>query len=145
MSFNKMTKEELELLSYTDITNIILEEQGELTTPELFRQIVDRLELGKKAFENKIGNYYTSLTTDKRFILLENAKWDLKKKYPTSPLIVAEDLEDIEDLDIEDVYDDEEEETEKDDFADENDEEVEDVAEEYKNLVIIDEEDLNSD
>lgn len=144
MKFSKMSKEELELMSYTDITNLILEEQGKQITKDLFKQIVDVLELGNKTFENKIGSYYTSLTTDKRFILLTDATWDLKKNHAVGNLIKNEDLEDLEDLETEDSLDDpEDEEEEKDDmFRDANDEDV-DVQEEYKNLVIVDEEDLD--
>ena len=148
MSIKKMTKEELELLSYTDITNLILEE-GPLTTPELFRIIVDKLELGNKVYENKIGNYYTSLTIDKRFILLDSGKWDLKTNHPTkNKIILDDDLEDIDDLVDEDTFDDlveEEEEKESDDFYENDDNEADNVAEEYKNLVIISEEDLDKE
>ena len=145
MSFKKMIKDELELLSYTDITNLILEENGEQTTAELFKIIVDKLELGKNAFENKIGNYYTSLTTDQRFVLLDSGKWDLRVKHPITNIIIPEDddLDDIIEDDIEDIIEEEEEEKEKDYSEYDNDDE-EDVASEYKNLVIVDEEDLNT-
>ena len=144
MKFSKMSKEDLELMSYTDITNLILEEKNKQTTKDLFKQIVDILELGKKAFENKIGSYYTSLTTDKRFILLEDGTWDLKKNHAIGSLIKNEDLDDLEDLETDELPDDTETvEDDKDDmFRDVNDEEV-DVAEEYKNLVIVNEEDLD--
>ena len=143
MKFSKMAKEDLELMSYTDITNLILEEKNKQTTKDLFKQIVDILELGNKAFENKIGNYYTSLTTDKRFILLDDGTWDLKKNHAVGNLIKSEVLDDLEDLETDELPEEQEEEEDKDDmFRDVNDEEV-DVAEEYKNLVIVDEEDLD--
>ena len=143
MSLKKMTKEELELLSYTDITNIILEESGEQTTAELFRIIVDKLELGNNTFENKIGNYYTSLTTDQRFILLDSGKWDLKVKHPVKNIIIPEDddLDDIIEEEIDDIVPEEEE---KENDYSEYDNDDEDVASEFKNLVIVDEEDLNN-
>ena len=64
MSLDKMTKEELELLSYKDITAIILEEAGAMNTLELFEKIVSLLELPKSTIDNKISEYYTSLSTD---------------------------------------------------------------------------------
>lgn len=142
MSIKKYKKEDLELLSYNDIAYMLLEEKGEQTTPELFRQIVDLLELSNKTYEDKIGSFYTSLTTDKRFILLDSGKWDLKQNHPTNNIIIDEDddLDDIQEED-EDEYDDEDE--EEDPYADDSDDDTDDVAEEYKNLVIIDEEDLD--
>ena len=67
MSIKNMTKEDLELLSNKDITNLLLEEKGKQTTPDLFKKIIKLLELPESTFDQKIGDYYTSLTTDKRF------------------------------------------------------------------------------
>ena len=73
MKFKEMKKEDLELLSYKDITNIILNENGPMNTADLFKMITTSLELPKSTFENKIGDYYTMLTTDKRFLFLEDS------------------------------------------------------------------------
>ena len=72
MSLKKLKKEDLELLSNKDITNLLLEEKGAQNTADLFKEIIKLLELPSSVFDQKIGDYYTSLTTDKRFILLEN-------------------------------------------------------------------------
>ena len=72
MDINKMSKEDLELLSYKDITNILLEQKGARSTKDLFKDITTLLELPDSVFETKIADYYTTLTTDKRFILLED-------------------------------------------------------------------------
>ena len=69
MKVDKMKKEDLELMSYNDIANLILEESTKKTTAELFKKICDLLDLGEKTYENKIGAFYTSLTKDKRFPL----------------------------------------------------------------------------
>lgn len=145
MNIKKMKKEDLELLSYNDIAYMILSENKEASTATLFRQIVDLLELGDKVYENKIGNFYTSLTTDKRFILLESGNWDLKENHPTNNIIIDED-DDIEEIeqDVMDDYEGEGEEEEEDPFREDTEDDVDDVAEEYKNLVIIDEEDFES-
>ena len=81
MSIKNMTKEDLELLSNKDITNLLLEEKGKQTTPDLFKKIIKLLELPESTFDQKIGDYYTSLTTDKRFILLEDGTWDLRSRH----------------------------------------------------------------
>ena len=43
MSIKNMTKEDLELLSNKDITNLLLEEKGKQTTPDLFKKIITRI------------------------------------------------------------------------------------------------------
>ena len=39
MSLKDMTKEELELLSHKDITNLLLEENGKMNTKDIFKKI----------------------------------------------------------------------------------------------------------
>lgn len=137
-----MKKEDLELLSYNDIAYMLLEKHKEKTTAELFREIVDLLELGDNAFANKIGSFYTSLTTDQRFILLDSGKWDLKINHKSSNIIIDED-DDIGEIEQDDINEYDEEEEKEDLYAEDTDDDVEDVTEEYKNLVIIDEEDFD--
>ena len=59
MSLKDMKKEDLELLSYKDITNLLLEEKGEQNTANLFKKIIKLLELPESIFDQKIGDYYT--------------------------------------------------------------------------------------
>lgn len=152
MDLKKMTKDELELLSNKDITNLILEEtKKSMNTADLFKRIIELLELPASTFENKIADYYTSLATDKRFVLLEDGTWDLRSRHTSDKVIKVTDEEDDEeeseikeddddddgDSDIdddtmpEDSYDD----TDESDYDDETNEEL-------KDLVIIDEDEL---
>ena len=139
----KLTKEELELMSYNDIANILLNEKTQQTTLELFTKIVEMLQLPKKALESKIGGFYTALTNDKRFILIEDGKWDLKSNHKTKDLNVQDDLEEFDD-EIPNDYDDiiEEPDEIEDNYSDDSDDDAADVQEELKNLVIVDEEEL---
>jgi len=106
MKLKEMKKEELEVLSYVDLTEMILKENKKaMNTPSIFKKICDLLELGEEEYTNQIGDYYTSLTTDKRFILLDSAEWDLKDKHKVE--IVMEDDED-EDAIFEEESDEEE-------------------------------------
>lgn len=136
----KLKKAELELMSYNDIANLLLNKETGKTTLDLFTEITELLELPKQTIDNKIGEFYTALTNDKRFILTEDGKWDLRKNHKSKNLTIEEDLEDYE----EDIEDYEEEETENEENEDlySDDDDTPDVAEEYKNLVIVDEEDL---
>ena len=142
MSIKKMSKEELETLSYNDIANFILQEEEAQSTLSLFEKIVETLELPKQTIENKIGDFYTSLTTDKRFILLEDGNWDLSKNHKTSAIIIEE--EDLDEIEAEDSYDDEQDDDEELDeiYNNDLDDDIDSSVEEYKNLVIVDEEDL---
>lgn len=143
MAKKKLTKEELETMSYNDIAHILLTEKKKQSTLDLFTKIVEMLELPKKVLELKIGEFYTSLTNDKRFILLDDGNWDLKENHKSENLTVEEDLEDFDEETQEDYDDNMEQDEIEDDYSD-NDEENDtaDAMEEYKNLVIVDEEDL---
>lgn len=95
MKLNKMKKEDLEVLSYMDLTEMILKENKKsMNTANIFKTICELLELSDEEYSNKIGDYYTSLTTDKRFILLENSEWDLKDKHKVKIDLTLEDEED---------------------------------------------------
>ena len=90
-----MSKEELELLSYTDLTYMILKENKKsMNTPTIFKKICDLLGYSDEEYSAKIGDYYTSLTIDKRFVLLDNAEWDLRDHHSIE--IVIDDEEDDE-------------------------------------------------
>lgn len=143
MSINDMSKDELELLSYKDITNILLEEKGAMNTKDLFKTITTLLELPNSVFETKIGDYYTTLTTDKRFILLEDGSWDLRDKHTSDKVAIAiEDEDEADDMEIQEEESEEENEDENsfDDVT--NDDDFDDSDDDLKDLVIMDEDEL---
>ena len=140
MSIKKLKKDELELLSNKDITNILLEEKGKQNTAKLFKKIIELLELPEDTFDKKIGDYYTSLTTDKRFILLEDGTWDLRSRYTSDKIIkVIEEDDEEEEIEIEK----EEVSAETDDFdSQDDDEDLSDADDDLKDLVVLDEDEL---
>lgn len=143
MSIKNMTKEDLELLSNKDITNLLLEEKGKQSTPDLFKKIIKLLDLPESTFDQKIGDYYTSLTTDKRFILLEDGKWDLRSRH-TSDKVIKVDEE--EDEDIEEVEEEEqEEETDDFDSIDNDEDDIDDDDDDLKDLVVLDEDEMDAE
>ena len=144
MDIKKMPKEELELLSNKDITYYLLEEsKTSINTADLFKQIIKMLGLPKSDFETKIGDYYTSLATDKRFILLDDGTWDLKSRHTSDKVIKVIDTEDEEDLEDEDLQKDEvADEIEEDNYDDTDDDVYDDQEEDLKDLVVIDEDEL---
>ena len=144
MSLKTMKKDELELMSNKDIAYMILEEsKRKLNTADLFKKIIKLLDLPESTFEKKIADFYTALSTDKRFILLDNGKWDLRSNHTSDKVIKITD-EDEEEEDEEENEDEiEEEEIEEDNFdvTDESDYDDE-TNEELKDLVVIDEDEL---
>lgn len=145
MKLKDYTKEELELLSYNDITNLILEEEGNLSTLELFTRIVNLLGLSERIIESKIGDYYTSLTTDKRFLLLENGTWDLRSRHTSDKVIIPLDEEDEEIEEIKDELETVEDELEPDDFDPQDSLTDDDFIEDddLSDLVVLDEDELD--
>ena len=89
---NKMTKDELELLSYTKIAEMYLKENKKtMNTAELFKEICNLLGLSEAEYQGKIADFFQSLTTSKEFILLNDGKWDLKANHSVK-------------IDINDIY-----------------------------------------
>ena len=150
MKLNKMPKDELESFSYLELAEMILKENiKSMTIVDVFKKICNLLELSDQDYENKIGDFYTSLTTDKTFILLENGTWDLRDRH--SSAINLEESEDDEDLTeteeaIEEEMDDmaPEEYHDMDDDSEMSDADIDDVDEiEDEDLTIIDEDELD--
>ena len=144
MKLKDMKKEELESLSYTDLTEMILKEKKKpMNTPSVFKEICKLLELTEEEYSEKIGDFYTSLTTDKRFILLDSAEWDLKDRHKVE--IVLDDSDEDEEFDEEDIK--EVEETEEvDESIEITDDEVDlDDSDDLGDLSIVNDEDLEED
>ena len=153
MKLSKMTKEELEIYSYTELASMILkEEKRSLSTPELFKKICSLLDLSDDEYANKIGDFYTTLTTDKTFILLDDASWDLRDRHSVK-VSLEDETEDEEDLtETEEELDDELDDMADDDMHDMDDDsnlddpdldDVDDVEDVDDDLTIIDEEELD--
>jgi len=144
MKLSKMTKEELELLSYTNIAKLYLEENKKtMNTAELFKEVCKLLELSEGEYQDKIADFFQSLTTSKEFILLEDGKWDLKTNHKVKI--------DIDELYEEKEEDDDEFEVEEDDEHDEEDDynsiddEDEYAEDDLSDLTILNEDELDSE
>ena len=144
MSLKGMKKEELELLSNKDIAYMIIEEsKKKLNTADLFKKIMKLLDLPESTFDKKIADFYTALSTDKRFILLDNGKWDLRSNHTSDKVLKVTDEDEDEEEDEEETEDQVEEEIEEDNFDDTDESDYDDdTNEELKDLVVIDEDEL---
>ena len=142
MKLSKMKKEELELLSYINIAKLYLEEnQKTMTTAELFKEICNLLELSERTYQDKITDFFQSLTTSKDFVLLDDGKWDLRKNHKSKKIDMDEIYEEKEDE--EELPEEETDETldEEDEFNSVDDEE-EYAEEDLADLTILNEEEL---
>lgn len=138
-------KEDVENLNYKDITNLILAgapKKG-MNTLDLFTKIVDILELPKKTIDDKIADYYTTLTTDKRFACL-NGNWVLKSNYKSDKVIirVEDEEEEVEEEETDEIEEDEDDSTNF-DVENKDDEYESDDDDGLQDLVVRDEEDLD--
>ena len=143
MKFKTVTKEELELMPFDDIAYVILKEKGKkMKINEIFKIICDTLELGDKAFENQIADFFTLLATEKRFIQLEKGYWDLRENHTAE--IRIKDIE--EELNEEELIDEDyESDNEEDEYSETKDLEDDESDDDLKDLVLVDEEDEAND
>lgn len=142
MKLKDMKKEELEVLSYTDLTEMILKENKKpMNTASIFKTICELLELTEDEYTSKIGDYYTSLTTDKRFLLLDTAEWDLKDKHKVEIVLDDDDDDDAVFEDEEEVEDTEEESSESVEITDD---EI-DLDDDMEDLSIVSDDDVEED
>lgn len=147
MKLNKMPKEDLETLSYSDLTEMILKEKKKgVNTSNLFKEICKLLSLSDDDFANQIGDYYTSLTTDKRFILLDGGLWDLKDKHKVE-IVIDDDEEEFDEGSDEEDPDEVVETVESEDIDAMEEEEGVDVDDddEFDDLTIIDDEEMEDE
>lgn len=143
MKLKDLSKEELEAMSYDDIALKVLEEsERQMKVNELFKEVCNLLALSEEEFVQKLPAFFDVLSTDHRFIMLENGLWDLKTKHATKVIIPTDEDEEIdEDIELEEIDEIEDmPEDEEDIFADDDsDDDLTDDDDDLKDLVIIDE------
>ncbi len=142
MKFKTINEEDLETMSFDDIAYIILKEKGKkMKISDIFRIICDKLNLGDAAFENQIGDFFSLISTEKRFIQLEKGYIDLRENHTAE--INISDIEDEmdDDISLEESQDEnEEDENDNKNYYDDIDEMDDDTPDDdYKDLVIVDE------
>ena len=148
MSIRKKEKLDLELMSYTDIAyEIIKDDKKQYNTPNLFKEVCKLLELTEEDFESKIGDFFTALTTDKRFILIDSVNWDLKENHIVKVVVDEEDDEEnvedsVDDDNEEEQVDDENDDTTlEDDYSDEAIDDL-DAEDEMEDLTIVNDDEI---
>lgn len=145
MKLKDMQMEELELLSYTDLAYMLLKEKKKkMNTPQIFKTICELLGYSDDDYTNKIGDFYTSLTTDKRFVSLDNIDWDIREHRKVEIILDEDDEEDI-DLDEEEIEEEIEDDSMEEDLEDSIDNEDDLDDDDLDDLAIVDDEELDED
>lgn len=144
MKLNQIPINELELLPYTTIAKMYLEENKTTkNTADLFREVCNLLQLSDDEYVDSIADFFESLTTSKEFILLEDGTWDLKSNHKVK--VVIEDIEEESDEeeseedelnDMEDTMEDDIDIIDDDSFIDD------DVDDDLADLTIVDDDEL---
>ena len=136
MKLKDIPKSELELMGYDDIAYVILSEsKKKLKINELFKKICDALEMSEEEYQEHLADFFDILSTDKKFVMLENGCWDLRTRH-SEKLVIEDEDEDFEEEPVSEP----EEEEEDTNLFDEEDEDSDDDTDDLKDLVIIDEE-----
>ena len=138
MKLKDYKKEDLQNMGYDDLAALILEDAGKkMKIADIFKKINSILELAPSEYENKIGDFFELLSTDKKFIMLDKGYWDLRSKH--APKVVIDEEDDVSgDLVEDDIDEEDEEETDIFYESDSDDDEEED---DLQDLVVVDEED----
>ena len=78
----ELSEEELEMMNYNDIAYLILEKNdNKMKISELFQDVCKLLHLAEDDYQSYIGDFFELLSTDKRFIMLDEGYWDLRIKH----------------------------------------------------------------
>ena len=143
MNVRQMPLEELELLSYTDIAyEILKQDKKPKTTPALLKEVCDLLKIEENNMRDISGDFYTTLTTDKRFILLDSAEWDLREFHSVKTVVDDEDEEEPEEDEEDEVVEETEDDavTSDDDASDFDD--TDDDLDDLDDLAIVSEDEF---
>ena len=145
---NKLSKEELELLSYAKIAEMYLKENKKtMNTADLFREVCRLLGLDDNEYQERIADFFESLTTSMNFILLSDGNWDLRANHS-----VKIDMNDIygdsdAEADVEEEDNDNNDLSEEDNYEDDYNEnaEADIIDDDYSDLTIVDEDELGDE
>ena len=145
MELKKLSLEELEQMTYGEITELILVEKGtKMKIVDIFKKICKLLNMSDAEFEAKIADFFELVSTDKKFIILDKGYCDLRRKHTPKVVIEDEDMEDVEvEVDEEERDEDKETDENQDDIFYDNSSEEDDVDtddDELDDFLIVDDE-----
>lgn len=135
----ELSQEELDTMNYNDIAYLILQNTNKkMKLIDLFKEVGIVLDMSEDDQQNHIMDFFELISTDKRFVTLDNGFWDLSIKHSTGMIIEDDEDEDEELLPEEDNNEYEEEYYEDNENKNSDDDIEED---DLSDLVIIDDSD----
>ena len=148
MGLKSMKKEDLELMSYSEIAALILEESKKsMKIVDIFKKICTLLEMSDAEFERKIADFFEMISTDKNFVILEKGLCDLRKRH--NPEVILEDDEedvvDSESLEEDELPEEENTEESEDDiyYDSSSDEDDVDDSDDLDDFMVVDEDETS--
>lgn len=139
MKLKNINKEDIENMAFDDLAYEILKEKGKkIKINELFKTICELQNLKDEVYEEQIGDFFTLLATEKRFIQLSEGYWDLRENH-TAEISIKELEEELEEEMEEETADIDEDDNAEVDYYDDLDDLEDDKGEDdLKDLVIVD-------
>ena len=147
MKLKDYTTEELETMGYDEIANLVLSESNKkMKLIDLFGKV--NLALGREADSDldHITDFFELLSTNKKFVMLDNGYWDLQTKHK-SQVVIEDDEDDFADMDEveessgEDVEEEEESASNEDIFYEGDDQDtISDDDDDLADLMVVGEE-----
>ena len=108
---------------------------------DIFKCICELQNLSENAFEEQIGDFFTLLSTEKRFVQLDKGYWDLRENHSIKLETEEDDEEILEETSLE-----ENENNLEEPYIDETKEiDDDDIEDDYKDLVILDENEIDEE
>ena len=142
MTKNDISSEELEQMNYNDIAYLILQKKGKMVKiTDLFKEVCELLDLNEEEYQSHIADFFELLSTDKRFVMLDNNEWDIRDNHSVTIVMDDEDEEEIDEIEEEDEDLEEEiEEDELENIDDDLDDDLDDEDEDLSELSIVEDE-----
>lgn len=134
-----LSTEELESMSYTDVANYVLEQNNKkMKLGDLFMSVIKlRGDDPDKIFESKIGDFFSLISTDKRFVMLDKGYWDLRVNHKNKIDLSSEEEDEDEEI-IDETIDDDSSDDDKADYDESYDPDDDPDDDDLSGLVVID-------
>lgn len=144
MKLKDLSKEELEMMGYAELAEIVLNEsKKKMKIADIFKKICKAMGLTDAEYEDRISEFFEIVSTNKLFTILPQGYCDLKTRHNTKVIMDEDDEEIVIDDELESEEPEEDEETEDIFYDDTEDDDVPD--DDLQDFVVVDEdEEVNS-
>ena len=140
-----LTAEQLESMSYADVAQFVLENSSKpVSLQDLFKEVIRLMGLPESDFDAHIFDFFTLLSNDKNFIMLEKGMWDLTVRHQNK-ISISKDTESDDEEEVEETEGDEIEEDDSEVNYDDSSLDDDDAEDDFKDLVIISDDELDQE